>query len=488
MKRMGLIITSLVLVLTGVPTSVFASDPTVAAGPPGLAISEVFVSKKGKEKYIELFLGDDYKPGKYFLLTTTKNAAGAISTSYETKYGFELNEQEPENYKVFDGYDKLNNPTNSRIVWICPETSTNAACAAGGYIDMFEYMAMESEEKSYSRDFGAGGFPIKVSNKTPGEPNNFDVDDGTGSSGGGEGNGTEPDLASQYCEYLRLSEISVYEQWMEVYNISQNTVLAENLDGCEIVIPNLDSPKKPYVQYPLGSLEKVEPYGYAVVYFNFAKSFTKPLEKEQGRQVYIQDDKNYYSEAAYFPHSYSDRTWANFADGWKYTYNRTPGAENAYQQYQICETGKHINEATGNCVKDPDPPAECAEGQFRNPATGRCKKIASDTGLSECAEGQFRNPATNRCKKIASDDDLVPCAEGYERNPDTNRCRKLPVGEDARFGVGPTDPGGGNDMWIWAGIGGAAFVTGLIGWQFRPEIGRALRRAMDVVKRPRGGA
>lgn len=48
--------------------------------------------------------------------------------------------------------------------------------------------------------------------------------------------------------------------------------------------------------------------------------------------------------------------------------------------------------------------------------------------LTPCSSGQYRNPETNRCRKIAStsqESTLIPCKEGQERNPETNRCRKI---------------------------------------------------------------
>lgn len=49
------------------------------------------------------------------------------------------------------------------------------------------------------------------------------------------------------------------------------------------------------------------------------------------------------------------------------------------------------------------------------------------SSLKPCATGQYRNPATNRCKSIAtaaSASSLKPCPAGQARNPTTNRCRK----------------------------------------------------------------
>lgn len=53
--------------------------------------------------------------------------------------------------------------------------------------------------------------------------------------------------------------------------------------------------------------------------------------------------------------------------------------------------------------------------------------LSVTSSLKPCASGQYRNPATNRCKSIAttaSASSLKPCPAGQERNPATNRCRK----------------------------------------------------------------
>jgi hypothetical protein len=230
----------------------------------------------------------------------------------------------------------------------------------------------------------------------------------------------------------------------------------------------------------LSGLAGFDPYEYAVVNITTIDSLSLP--KAKNRMIVIHSDTVDFSLMEYSTHK-AETSWAYFADGWKLTYSMTPGAENIYQQFQTCEVGKHINVATGNCVKDVDPPAECAENQYRNPDTGRCKKLDSEKTLAECAEGQFRNPLTNRCKKIASDDELSPCAEGWERNPETNRCRKTPIGSEAAYAVGPMSDSGQDRAWLWIGGGGAALLGAMIAWQFRPEIGRLFGRIVSKVKR-----
>lgn len=103
--------------------------------------------------------------------------------------------------------------------------------------------------------------------------------------------------------------------------------------------------------------------------------------------------------------------------------------DNSSTGLAACPTGKYRNPATNRCKNIASGDVElspCSEGQYRNPDTNRCRKImlASAT-LKPCDTNQERNPATNRCRKVASiSSSLKPCQSGYERSPATNRCRK----------------------------------------------------------------
>lgn len=67
---------------------------------------------------------------------------------------------------------------------------------------------------------------------------------------------------------------------------------------------------------------------------------------------------------------------------WRSTYAQTPGEPNIFQEFKTCESGKVINEETGNCVKiiEKEEEKTCKEGYYLNPETGRCKKIQENTG------------------------------------------------------------------------------------------------------------
>lgn len=124
-------------------------------------------------------------------------------------------------------------------------------------------------------------------------------------------------------------------------------------------------------------------------------------------------DNQLVDETASYQDPGDDQAWALFTDAWRYTNKLTPESTN---QESVVIAGM----GSGGS----DELALCPEGKFRNPDTGRCKNIESDTGLKACAIDQVRNPDTNRCRSIfSSDTGLTPCKAGQVRNPDTNRCR-----------------------------------------------------------------
>jgi len=123
--------------------------------------------------------------------------------------------------------------------------------------------------------------------------------------------------------------------------------------------------------------------------------------------------------------------------------------------------------------------APCRDGQYRNPATNRCRAIAATSTLAPCREGQYRNPETNRCRSIASaSSTLTPCREGQERNPETNRCRMIrsstpppadfpveEVADSVRKFAG---------WWMLAGVG--LLATSYAAWEWRHEMLNYIRR------------
>jgi hypothetical protein len=104
---------------------------------------------------------------------------------------------------------------------------------------------------------------------------------------------------------------------------------------------------------------------------------------------------------------------------WKVTYAPTPGEANNYQEFKACESGKVLNEVTGNCVKVTSVTEKvCPEGQYLNLLTGRCRKIPETPAPTECKEGYYLNEETGRCKRIKNNDgaDYSVAVENYEES------------------------------------------------------------------------
>lgn len=270
---------------------------------------------------------------------------------------------------------------------------------------------------------------------------------------------------SVMCSFLSLNEISFSdpEKFIEIKNTTATPI---NLDDCALRRGNS------YI-YMDGEIAPNEIKSFSVADSDLTQT-------NNGVNIYIYD---LYQRKNVVTVAYKSRNATSYAwlevdgiEGWYSTYIMTPGSENKYQSFPNCEVGYHLNIATNKCNKDPEPPAECAEGQFRNPETGRCKKLPEAKVLAECPDGQFRNPATNRCKKIATDDDLVPCAEGYERNPETNRCRKIKATDDAEYAVEPYGVSSENRTWVIVGVGAVVGLGLIVAFQFRHEIALGFKK------------
>lgn len=151
-------------------------------------------------------------------------------------------------------------------------------------------------------------------------------------------------------------------------------------------------------------------------------------------------------------------------------------------QLADCGEGRERNPATNRCrnIASGSTLVPCREGQYRSEETNRCRSIAAAaSALKPCADDQFRNPETNRCKKIASTDDLADCGEGRERNPETNRCRNVlaSVPEVAGYAVEPITQTAGA-LWGWWVLGGVgALALGYAAWEWRVEVASVIRKS-----------
>lgn len=231
------------------------------------------------------------------------------------------------------------------------------------------------------------------------------------------------------------------------------------------------------------------PAGSYAVFYNSSIRFT--LVNTTSRVGLVSADGQVIDQ----PPAYSDppesESWALIGSAWQFTNQPTPAAANLVSIIDVTDT-EEVTVATPTALKP------CAAGQYRNPATGRCKKIEISSGLVPCKDGQyrseetgrcrsivkdaastlkpcaddeFRNPATNRCKKIASTEDVIkPCEVGYERNPETNRCRKIVASAAAAYAVEPSASVSSKVSWIAASLGVLGLTAAVVIFQYRMEI------------------
>lgn len=308
------------------------------------------------------------------------------------------------------------------------------------------------------------------------------------------------------CLGLRVSEIGAYTQPQFIELINRGTEPVQ-LEGCYVAIGR-SSARHTFVARELAAGERLT--------VSVADTKLK-LAKTSGTVYVLNASGEEIDEVAYEKLA-KGTSWAWVGDDWHQTYAPTPGSDNLYQQWQTCEPGKQINEATGNCVKipistnEPTPcapgyyrhpetgrcrketaaktaakkaPAPCKEGQYRSEATGRCRSIAATAAktLKPCKDGYFRSPETGRCRKIAADKDVLKqCAEGYERNPVTKRCRKIRSAVAPSVGFSPhVAQEVAGSTWGWWVFGGASLLaTGIGAWHYRWEAGQAARRVTRI--------
>lgn len=209
---------------------------------------------------------------------------------------------------------------------------------------------------------------------------------------------TDKGMVASQCKGLEFSEILSYyetshtEQFVEFHNSTSEQIL---LDGCKIRYKNKT--------YDLSGIVLADEYkAYYPELFNLTKNPTSSNLLE------IIDVDGSVIDTLSYPNgqrkgtSYALIGYDDFGkELWHMTYAPTPNAPNNYQELKTCETGKVLNQETGNCVKATSITEKtCKEGYYLNILTGRCKKIDQKTEKT-CKEGYYLNPETNRCRKIA---------------------------------------------------------------------------------------
>ncbi|MCL2085723.1 hypothetical protein FWH09_02190 [Candidatus Saccharibacteria bacterium] len=278
------------------------------------------------------------------------------------------------------------------------------------------------------------------------------------------------------CSVLEINEIGANmaneRQFVEVRNTSR---MGFNVGGCKIATAKSRAVFIfPDEELRSGELLAVNPDSQGL-----------RLIKTTTDTVYVLSSDGTEVDEVSYANLRAGTSFAKFDRGWAQTFVTTPDEENVYAEFAPCPVGQERNPATGRCVMiriDIKTEKVCAEDQYLNPLTNRCKKIPVEKDLS-CPEGQYRNPETGRCRKIVVPAGVAPCAEGYERNPDTNRCRKIRENLGAGYGVrNDSEPDSGS----WAALVsmvllGAAGVVYLI-FSFRVEIAKYTAMGYDKLR------
>lgn len=306
------------------------------------------------------------------------------------------------------------------------------------------------------------------------------------------------------CKGVVISEIgaNLDEQFIEIWNSSEESV---SLVCCKL---QTNRSSKTYIFSSEALLESGE---YRTILI--AETDLTLTKTTTGTVYLLSSDGLTELMSVDYKNLTKDTSWSLFDDGWRQTYEVTPGGKNKYEKYAACQDGywrnletgrcnkivelaalvdcgegRERNPATGRCLNIPTASelAPCREGQYRSEETNRCRSIASAvSSLKPCAEDQFRNPLTNRCKKIASADDvaLADCGEGRERNPATNRCRNVLTANMPNVGFAPEKvKQTAEGMAGWWAFGGVSLVAlGYAGWQWRFEAGRLVRKIRQAV-------
>lgn len=232
------------------------------------------------------------------------------------------------------------------------------------------------------------------------------------------------------------------------------------------------------------------------------------LPNSNGGTAWLLDSTDELQSISYPAAMEDDRAWAlsENDDGWYATYTPTPSLVNIITVLRPCDDPSQVRSAeTGRCSS---PAAEtssaataatastsqtttaCKPGQERNPATNRCRAIASTaaTTAAACKAGQVRNLETNRCKAASSTTAGSACAAGQERNPETNRCRKIPSSAGTATKITDQDSSSSSGStnrfptWLIASV----IITAIVGYgvyEWRQELLHSVRRIGSRMRR-----
>lgn len=176
-------------------------------------------------------------------------------------------------------------------------------------------------------------------------------------------------------------------------------------------------------------------------------------------------------ESIEYSNAKDDNAWAFIGETWAYTSTLTPGLPN--QPSAVLR-----KQAATQSEKKP-----CADNQFRNPETGRCKLISATTSsLTPCKVGQERNSETGRCRAVKQTTQ-TPCKEGQFRNPETGRCKGVTKMSNADHAVKGVQSSADNrpQWYYWVGLMGVIMlVLGYAVWEWREEFRQIARKLKAI--------
>jgi len=247
------------------------------------------------------------------------------------------------------------------------------------------------------------------------------------------------------------------KEFIEFYNTADGAVI---LEGYAVAIGCGESKKIT----TLPQAVTIQPGKYYVL-TNETMSFTLANTNGCVQLTYQGEPVN---ERIEYSNAKDDNAWALIDEVWMYTLTVTPGLLN---QPSLIASQK---QTTAQSEKK-----ACADNQFRNPETGRCKLISATTSsLTPCKVGQERNPETGRCRAVKRTTQ-TPCKEGQFRNPETGRCKGVTKMSNADHAVKGVQSSADNrpQWYYWVGLGGVIIlVLGYAVWEWREELRQIVRK------------
>lgn len=369
---------------------------------------------------------------------------------------------------AFDGVFTVASKTSGSLVGSSGELQL--LDSLGRQVDWYEWKSTAPSGRGYSREMpkgGVAGMPLIYSSE-----HTLDTrvrEDVVGGPVTYSDLGESPDAPEESpggaTGHLEITELlpnpkgsDAGNEFIELYNASD-----KDLDmGTYVLRITGGSSGKRYV---LPSLV-LRPGEYAAV-FNVDLKYALPNEAGSVALLFAPDGVATLSAKPVAVVEYSDPeealSYAYFVedDMWAYTTTPTPGKVNVLT---LREEGVEVE-------------VVCASGQFRNPSTGRCKKIEVAAVQSPCKAGQYRNSETGRCRNVATTNTSAPCKAGQERNLETGRCRNVKKMTSAGNAPAPkpevTAGGVAWYAWVFAGLIIVA-VLGYAVWEWREEIRHTL--------------